>query len=137
MSDFSDYMENLIIDHLLRKQSYTPVNTYVALFTANTGLESNAPTSEVSGSNYARLRVDDDLSEAASGESDNDSDLTFNEATGDWGTITDVAIVDDASNTNWGNTVNVLMWSALNANKAVGNGDTFKISAGDLDVAIT
>jgi len=32
---------------------------------------------------------------------------------------------------------NMIMWSALDASKAVGNGDTFKINAGDLDVTVT
>lgn len=48
MANLSDYMENKIIDHMLRNQAYTPPATvYVALFTAVTGLEANNPTSEV------------------------------------------------------------------------------------------
>lgn len=136
MAEFSDYMENQIIDHMLRQVAYTPGNVYVALFTADTGLEANNPTAEVSGGAYARQRVDDDLSAASGGASDNDSEIAFPQATGDWGTVTHVALVDHLDNTTWGTDVNVLMWSALDASKAVDNGDTFKIAAGDLDVTV-
>ena len=45
MAEFSDFMENKIIDHMLRNQAYTPPATvYVALYTddptdADTGTE--------------------------------------------------------------------------------------------------
>jgi len=38
MSEISNYMENLIINHMLRAVAYTPVVVYVALFTQRRGL---------------------------------------------------------------------------------------------------
>lgn len=50
MSAFSDYYENKILDHMIRGQAFTvPTTVYLALFTANTGLEGNSPSAEVSG----------------------------------------------------------------------------------------
>ena len=136
MANFSDYMENAIIDEVFRNTAYTPVATvYLALFTAVTGLEANAGiTGEVSGGSYARESCAFDA--AASGATANTSDVTFTEATGDWGTVTHVAVVDHLSNVTWGTNVNVLMWGALASSKTVGTGDTFKIKAGDLDITV-
>jgi hypothetical protein len=137
MAEFSDYLENQIINHILRNQAFTPPTTvYVALFTAVTGLEADAGvTGEVSGGAYARQVLA--LDAASGGVTANTSDITFPTATADWGLVTHVAIVDHLSNTTWGTNVHVLMWSALNVDKNVQNGDTFKISAGNLDVVIT
>ena len=130
MAEFSTYLENKIIDHMLRNQSFTPPTTvYVALFTADNGLEGGTITGEVSGGSYARQSVT--LSAASDGESSNSADIEFPTATADWGTITHVALMDAASGGN------VLMHSALDASKTVNNGDTFKINAGDLDITVT
>ena len=130
MAEFSTYLENKIIDHMLRNQAFTPPTTvYVALFTADNGLEGGTITGEVSGGAYARQA--DTLSAASDGESSNSADIEFPTATADWGTITHVALMDAASGGN------VLMHSPLDASKTVNNGDTFKINAGDLDITVT
>lgn len=135
MSAFSDYFENIIINKLLRNQAYTPPTTvYLALFTAITGLEANSPTAEVSGGSYARQICA--LDAASGGVSANTSLLTFPMATGDWGTITYFALVDHLSNTNWGTNVNVLMYGALAISAEILTGNTFKVTAGDLDVGV-
>jgi len=135
MSEFSDYAENLIINHLLRAQAYTPLTVYVALFTGVTGLEANNPTLEVSGNGYVRQAAG--LSAASGGLSSNAGDIVFPVATpGAWGLVSHVALVDHVSATNWGTGVNVLMWSPLDTSKQIDANDQFKILAGDLDVAI-
>ena len=130
MAEFSDYMENAIIN-LMRAVAFTEVAVYVALFTADTGLEADSGWSgtEVTGGSYARQLAG--LSAAAAGASANAGDITFPTATGDWGTVTHVALMDAIT------AGHVLMWSALDASKTVNNGDTFKINAGDLDVTVT
>lgn len=137
MSDLSDFFENTIGDHMLRNQAYTPPTTiYVAAFTASTGLEANTGvTGEVTGGSYARQSVA--LAAFSGGASSNSSDITFPTATADWGTVTHSALVDHATNTNFGVDVNVLMWDALAASKVVNNGDTLKFLAGEIDVAFT
>jgi len=136
MADLSDFLENTIINHILRNQAYTPATAiYVALFTADTGLEADAGVSgEVSGGSYARQAVT--LAAASGGASSNSGDIAFPTATGDWGEITHAAIVDHETNVTWGTNVHVLMWHALTAPKTVNTGDTFKILEGDLDVTI-
>jgi hypothetical protein len=129
MAEFSTYLENKIIDHMLRDQSFTPPSmVYVALFTADNGLEGGTITGEVSGGSYARQAVT--LTAASDGESSNSGDITFPTATADWGTITHVALMDASTGGN------VLMYSALDSSKTVNNGDTFKINDGDLDVTV-
>jgi hypothetical protein len=136
MSEFSDYYENKIIDHMLKATAFTPPATiYLALFTAVTGLEANNPTLEVSGNAYARQTVT--LGTISGGTASNSGDIVFPVATpGAWGLVSHVAIVDHLSNTNWGTGVNVLMWSALDNSKQIDAGDQFKIIGGDLDVAV-
>ena len=127
MAEFSNYFEDKIIDHMLRNQSYTPPTTvYVALFTTPT-TDAGGGT-EVSGGSYARQAVT--LSAAAGGASENSADVTFPQATADWGTITHLALMDALTGGN------MLMHTPLDDSKLVNNGDTFKINAGDLDVTV-
>lgn len=127
MAEFTDYLENKIIDHMLRNQAYTPPSTvYVALFTSAT--DDTGGGTEVSGGSYARQAVT--LGAASGGASSNTADITFPQATAAWGTITHVALMDAETGGN------MLMHSPLDESKTVNNGDTFKINAGDLDVTV-
>jgi hypothetical protein len=127
MAEFTDYLENKIIDHMLRNQAYTPPSTvYVALFTGAT--DDTGGGTEVSGGSYARQAVT--LGAASGGASSNTADITFPQATAAWGTITHVALMDAETGGN------MLMHSPLDESKTVNNGDTFKINAGDLDVTV-
>ena len=127
MAEFTDFMENKIIDHMLRNQSYTPPATvYVALFTTATS-DAGGGT-EVSGGAYARQAVT--LGAASGGASSNSADITFPQATADWGTITHLALMDALTGGN------MLMHTPLDASKTVNNGDTFKINQNDLDVTV-
>ena len=127
MAEFSDYLENKIIDHMLRNQAFTPPATvYVALFTSAT-TDAGGGT-EVSGGAYARQAVT--LGAAAAGASSNSAAVTFPQATADWGTITHIAIMDASTGGN------MLMHSILDASKTINNGDTFKIEIDDLDVTV-
>ena len=130
MAEFSDYMENAIIDQM-RNIAGPQVAVYVALFASpvsDAELEAGTLTNEVIGGGYARQLAG--LSAAAGGASANAADINFPTATGDWGTVTHVALMDALV------VGNVLMWSALDASKIVNNGDTFKINTGDLDVTV-
>jgi hypothetical protein len=127
MAEFTDYLEDKIIDHMLRNQAYTPPSTvYVALFTSATN-DAGGGT-EVSGGAYVRQAVT--LAAASGGASSNSAAVTFPQATADWGTITHLALMDALTGGN------MLMHTALDASKTVNNGDTFKINAGDLDVTV-
>lgn len=137
MSAFSAYLEDEVLDHILGGAAFTPQTTvYAALFTADTGLEANNPTAEVSGNAYARQSIT--FGTAASGGAiSNTAAITFPTATpGNWGDITHVAIVDHVSNTTWGTNVNVYFWGSLAATRTINNGDTFSFAIGDLTVTL-
>jgi hypothetical protein len=130
MAEFATYFENAIIN-LMRNTAFTQISAYVALFTdvaTDAELEAGTLTNEVSGGAYARQLAG--LSAPSDGASENGADITFPQATADWGTIKYVALMDAES------VGNVLMWSQLDATKVINNGDTFKFNAGDLDVTV-
>lgn len=127
MAGLSDYAEDKLVDHITGKTSYTkPTNTYLALFTAAPS-DSGGGT-EVSGGSYARQTLAWNASSA--GHADNSADITFPQATGNWGTITHIGVMDAST------AGNLLFWGALTASKAIDTGDTFKILAADLDLTL-
>jgi len=128
MTAMSDYLENELLDHVLKVGSWTaPTDIYVALFTADGGLEASTLTGEVSGGSYARTTAT--FGAAASGTSTNSADCTFPTASAAWGTVSHCAIIENSGGTN------VLYHGSLSANKVVNSGDTFKFNAGDLSVS--
>lgn len=142
MANMSDYLENEIIDHIFRAGTFTaPTVIAVALFTAAPS-DSGGGT-EVTGGSYARVDVgatDTDWnatqggtsgdSTGTSGLTDNASDVTFTTASASWGLVTHIGIFD---NTSGGN---LLFHGALTASKTIDDGDTFKFTAGDLDITL-
>ena len=136
MANLSDYFENAIINQM-RNTLGPQVDAYVALFTgaAATALEDDNPTTEVTGGDYGRQPAG--LIAPTNGVSENGSEITFPTATASWGEVTHVALVNDVSDADWGNTAHVLMWSALDSSKTIDTDDVFKINAGELDVTIT
>jgi hypothetical protein len=130
MGSFADYWENEILDHIFGKGSYTPPTIYVGLSTAEP-LDDASGLAEPSGNAYARVQTSASHWNAATGGSlDNANDITFPQATGNWGTITHFALFDAATGGN------MLAHGALSQSKAIGAGDTAKFEAGDLDVSL-
>ncbi|MBN2271204.1 MAG: hypothetical protein JXN61_11360 [Sedimentisphaerales bacterium] len=130
MGSFSNYLEDELLDHVFGKGSFTPPPIYVALSTADP-LDSGSGLAEPSGSGYARVQTTEaDWNAASGGAIDNVNAITFNEATGSWGTITHFALMDAASGGN------LLIHGALNTSKSISSGDTVKFAAGDLDVSL-
>jgi len=129
MSAASNYLELKVLDHVLGVTAYTaPTNRFLGLFTANTGLETNAPTAEVSGGSYARQAIA--FSAAVAGASNSSATVTFPAATANWGTITHVAVMDASTGGN------VLFWGAVTTSKVIESGDTFQVSAGNLTITL-
>lgn len=133
MSAKSDYLENGVLNHVLRNTSLTQpaTNVWVALFTAAT--TDTGGGTEVTGGAYARVRVQGTSAWDApsNGATANTSDINFVQATANWGTVSHVAIIDSCSDTG---TNNFLYHGSLTSSKVVNNGDTFKFNAGDLDI---
>jgi hypothetical protein len=136
MADFSDYLENVIINHILRNQAYTPATViYLALFSGNTGLETNAPTLEIAGTGYVRQAIT--LGASTTGTVSHAADIVFPVAGATWLEATHFAIVDHATNITWGSNVNVLMWKILPTPKTAQTGDQLRWTAGALTVTVT
>lgn len=138
MSAMSDFLEDNIRKHIFRTGSYTkPTTLRVALATAaTTDAQTGATITEVSNANsYARTGPDPldanwSAPDTTGGLTANVSAITFPTATGSWGTVSHIAIVDSAT---WG-AGNSLIHGALTASKTVGNGDVFQFNATALSV---
>jgi len=127
MAEFTNYLENKLLDHVLNNTSFTsPTTVYVGLFTA-------APTdttsgTEVSGGSYARQVLS--VTTASSGVVTSDADVNFPQATGNWGTIVALGIHDALSSGN------LLMYTDLTTSKTIETGDILKVSSGSLTVTL-
>jgi len=127
--NITDFLENELLDHTLKVGSAYGQPSYckLALFTADPTDTGNV-AAEVSGGAYARVNVV--FTAASGGSTSNDADVTFPQATADWGTVTHIAIMDATTGGN-------MLWhGALTASKTVASGDTFKIPTGDLDISL-
>lgn len=134
MSAASDYLENKVLDHVLKNTAYTsPSTVYLGLFkndstNAAANLESGVLTDEVSGGAYTRKAIT--FATASAGASASNATVQFDAATADWGTVTHIAILDASTSGN------VLFWGALTASKVVSTGDTFQVSSGNLTITL-
>ena len=133
MSAASNFLELKVLDHVLKSpgSAYTaPTTLYLALFTADTGLEANSPSAEVSTSGTAYARQTVTFASASAGSSSTNATVTFTAATANWGTITHVAIMDASTSGN------VLFYGAVTTSKTIETGDTFQVSSGNLTVSL-
>ena len=142
MSQASNYLEQKLLDHVLRNTAYTsPTTVYVGLFketvdTATTvaNLEAGTLTDEVANSHsYARVAVTFGAAHATNGSITTSGNVTFAAANGgDFGVITHIAILDG----NTHGSGNVLFYGALTTSKTIQDGDTFQITTGNLTVTL-
>jgi hypothetical protein len=138
MSAASDYLENKLLDHVLRYSTapYTaPSTVYLALFTSINYLEANniASASEISGTGTAYARQAITFGNAATnGSITNTAAITFPTATADWGIVTTVAVMDGGTRAQG----NVLFYGNLTISKNVTVGDTFTINTNNLTVTL-
>ena len=133
MTALSTYAELKILDLLFKNTSYTSPNAYIGAFTSDP--TDSASGTEVSGSGYARVQIDNKTSSATSGADNssitNSSAITFPAADGGaWGTITHIGIFDAASSGN------LLAHGALAASKVISDGDVLQLNASSLVITI-
>jgi hypothetical protein len=127
MAEMSNYLENALINATLRNTSYTsPSTVYLGLFTSDP-TDANTGT-EVSGGSYARQSIT--FGAPSNGVTTNTAAIEFPQATGSWGTVGWVGIMDSLT------TGNLLYHTALNASKTIASGDIFKIAIGSLSVTL-
>lgn len=125
MSQLSDYLENALINEVLRNTNYTPPATvYLALFTTAT-TDAGGGT-EVTGGSYARQAIT--FGAPSNGTSTNTGAVSFSNMPA--ATVTHAAIMDAST------AGNMLFHGALTASKTVGAGDTLTFAAGDISAAL-
>lgn len=154
MASMTDFLENKLLDWLLRAQAIgvtgASAGAGTGLATAYIGLFTAAPSdtgggTEVSGGSYARQSITSGLtawagtqsagstsaSSGTGGTTSNNNVVTFPTPSANWGSITHVGIFDAVSSGN------LLFWAALTAAKTVNNGDpapTFAAAALTLQI---
>ena len=127
MAEISNYLENALINGTLRATTFTaPTTVYISLHTADP-TDAGSGT-EVSGGSYIRQSAT--FAAPSDGASASNADVTFPQATGNWGTIGWIGIWDAQT------TGNMLYHTALDASKAIDTGDIFKIASGSLTVTL-
>ena len=127
MAEFSNYLENALINAVLRNTSYTsPTTVYVALFTSDP-TDAGSGT-EVSGGSYARTSIT--FGAPSNGVSLSNADCTFPQATASWGTLGWIGIYDASTSGN------LLFHTPLDTSKTIDSGDIFKIASGSLSVTL-
>jgi len=121
---FSDTYETHVLTYLFSATSVTrPTAWYVGLQTSSN--TDGTPGTEVSGNGYVRKAV----TLTVSGNlATNGGDLEWSAATGNWGTVTSLAVYDALTGGNQ------IAHSDLTAPKVVATGDVFRIPAGLLDI---
>jgi hypothetical protein len=143
MAAMSDYLENKLVDFLLRGQTFTaPTTVHVGLLTA--APSDTGGGTEVSGGSYARAAVASSLtnwagtqsaastaaSSGTSGTTSNNNSINFPTPSAGWGTVTHFAIYDAST------AGNLLFYGALGTSKTINTGDTVTFSAAQLQIQI-
>lgn len=141
MAAMSNYLENQLVDHILRGQTFSPTspaNLYVALYT---GVPTDAGgVGEVSGIGYARVPIARSLtawagtqatlstvaSSGTGGATSNNSAITFNTPGGSWGTVGYFGILDALTGGN------LLFHGSLTVPQTVSSGNTVSFAASQL-----
>lgn len=128
MGSISDYLENELLDHVLKVGAYTvPTNIYVALSTTDP-LDTGAGISEPVGGSYARVQCNN-WSTAANRSSANSTAVNFPTATGSWGTLTHFALFDAISGGN------MLAHGALGTPRTISSGQSIGFAIGTIIVS--
>jgi hypothetical protein len=127
MAEMSNYLENALINATLRNTSYTsPATVYIGLYTSDP-TDANTGT-EVSGGSYTRTAVT--MGAPSNGVSTNTAAVEFPQASGSWGTVGWIGILDATSSGN------LLYHTSLDTSKTISSGDIFKIAIGGLSVTL-
>lgn len=142
-TSLTDFLENKLIDWLLRGQSYTPPATvYISLHTS--ACSDTSTGTEVSGGSYARVAVTSSLanwagtqaaastsaSSGTGGTTSNNAAISFPTPSASWGTVTHFGIFDASTSGN------MLVCQALTASKTINSGDTVSFAAAALTFQI-
>lgn len=136
MSQASNYLEEKLLDHVLRDTSYSPPSTiYVGLVDDNASegdLESGDLVDEIDGYDGDRKTVTFTSPEQEDGKAtvENEDEISFENMPAV--TVSFVILTDDPSPGSG----NILYYSEPDAIKTANSGDTYRILTGDLTVDV-
>ena len=128
----SDYLEESIINHVLRNTAYTsPASVHVGLYSVAPG-ETGGGT-ELSGNAYARQAVTfgapTQTGSPTVAQTSNSNEVLFPEATGAWPEAVAFGIFDAVS------VGNLLYYGTLDTPRTAGLGDQIRFQVGTLTVS--
>jgi hypothetical protein len=127
MAELSTYLENKLLDHVLRSTNFTsPTTVYVGLYTSDPGDDDSG--TECTGGAYARQVLS--VTTAADGIVTSSADVTFPQATDAWGTISHIGLLDALTSGN------LLMHTPLTTSRVIEAGDVIKIATGSLTASL-
>lgn len=122
----TNYLENNLINHILRDITYTSgASVWVALYTVSPS--DSKKIGEVSGGGYTRQNAYFYVSGTSAS---NIFPIEFPEATGAWGNIVGVGIMDAATDGN------MLYWGVLNNTIGINTGEIFSIGGNMLNIQL-
>ena len=126
--DFSNYLENKLIDATVRGITYaTPSKAFLALYTTDPTKEDVG--TEVDQASYNRLEVT--ITEPVDGVSTNANEMKWSTATTAWGVIAYVGIRDAETDGN------LLYFTNLEEAKDIQVGDQFQIVVDNLTLTLS
>jgi hypothetical protein len=133
MGSLSDYSEQQWINHLCGTAYTAAATVYLALCTADpTDAGTGASMSEcANANNYARATCA--FAAAASRAIANTGTVTFNTASGSWGTASYWAVLDSGTH----GAGNMLAHGSITTPKAIVNGNTPSMAAGQISISVT
>jgi len=127
MSEISDYLEDALLNHVLRNVALTsPTTVYLALFTSDP-MDDGSGT-EVSGSGYARQPIA--FGAPSGGIVANTAAESFTASGGNFGTVSHAALFDAVTGGN------LLFHTPLDASEVVNDGGTLTFAIGDVDAQL-
>jgi hypothetical protein len=120
MTEFTDYLENKVLDHVFRNIAYTaPTNVYLALYTTN--CTDAARGTEVSAGGYARQLCA--FNAASAGSIGNTAQESFTASGANYGTVVCTGLEDALT------VGNQLAFDTDFVDTAVNDGDTLQFAA--------
>lgn len=130
MAAASDFLEDSILDHVLRNTAYTsPTTVYVSLHTGSPG-DDDLGANEITTSGSAYARASASFAAASGGSISTNAAINYSAATSNWGTVSHIGIYDQSTGGN------LLFHGALTTSKTIETGDTLSIASGSLTVTL-
>lgn len=127
MSAKTNYLENALLNHVLRNTPYTPPEViYVALYTTATDEAGGGTEVTAVATGYVRQVATFGIPD---GVTVSTADILFPVATASYGTVTDFALLDDVTGGN------MLYYGELPVHKTIAIDDQVKFTAGSLQVS--